>query len=181
MDSNEKEILKLLFIDKTKLKAFNLIVKSYSEKLYWKIRYIVLTHDDASDVLQNTFLKVWSNLDSFQNKSKLQTWLYSIAINEALDFLRKTKNKTQMDFSEDMGIAKHLMADEYFDGDEIQATLLEAIATLPDVQRTVFNLRYFENMKYSDMSIALKTSEGALKASYHIAAKKIVEYFRLKE
>ncbi|MCD8210980.1 MAG: sigma-70 family RNA polymerase sigma factor [Prevotella sp.] len=181
MPQSEDKIFKLLSSDATRSVAFEKIVKLYSEKLYWKIRYIVLNHDDANDVLQNTFLKAWTNLDSFQNKSKLQTWLYSIAINESLDFLRRNKNSSNAEVSEDLGIAKRLMADEYFDGDEIQAKLLEAIALLPDVQRTVFNLRYFQGMKYSQMSKVLKTSEGALKASYHIAAKKIVEYFNLHE
>ncbi len=181
MPQSEDNIFELLSSEATRSLAFEKIVKLYSEKLYWKIRYIVLNHDDANDVLQNTFLKAWTNLDSFKNKSKFQTWLYSIAINESLDFLRRNKNSSNADVSEDLGIAKRLMADEWFDGDEIQAKLLEAIALLPDVQRTVFNLRYFQGMKYSEMSQALKTSEGALKASYHIAAKKIVEYFNLHE
>ena len=149
--------------------------------LYWKIRYIVLTHEDADDVLQNTFLKAWKNIDSFKGKSKLQTWLYSIAINEALDYLRKNKNTSISNESNGISIADKLMADEYFNGDEIQAMLMQAVATLPEVQRTVFNLRYFNNMKYSEISAMLNTSEGALKASYHIAVKKISEYFHLHE
>lgn len=181
MVSNEEQICGLLASDSTKRKAFEMIVKSYSERLYWKIRYIVMGHDDANDVLQNTFLKAWSNLDSFHGKSKILTWLYSIAINEALDYLRKNKNKLTSDAADDLSVAKRLLADEYFDGDEAQAMLMQAVSTLPDVQRTVFNLRYFDNMKYSDMSILLKTSEGALKASYHIAVKKIYDYFHLHE
>ena len=158
-----------------------MIVKSYSECLYWKIRYIVLTHEDADDVLQNTFLKAWNNIGSFHGKSKLSTWLYSIAINEALDNLRKSKNSLKVCAPDNVSVAGKLMADEYFDGDEAQALLMQAVATLPDVQRTVFNLRYFDNMKYSEISSILKTSEGALKASYHIAVKKIFEYFHLHE
>ncbi|MCD8203342.1 MAG: sigma-70 family RNA polymerase sigma factor [Prevotella sp.] len=181
MNSNEEKIYELLASEKTKRKAFDLIVRTYSERLYWKIRYIVLTHEDANDVLQNTFLKAWSNLDNFQNKSKLLTWLYSIAINESLDFLRKSKNTFAADMSEDMTVAKSLMADEYFDGDEAQAMLMQAVASLPEVQRTVFTLRYFQNMKYSEMSEILKTTEGALKASYHIAVKKITDYLHLHE
>ncbi len=181
MDLNEDKIARLLSSETTRRKAFDLIVRFYGERLYWKIRYIVLTHEDANDVLQNTFLKAWSNLDSFHNKSKIITWLYSIAINESLDFLRKNKSSITTDLSEDMTVAKKLLADEYFDGDEAQALLMQAISTLPDVQRTVFTLRYFDNMKYSDMSIALKTSEGALKASYHIAVKKISNYFQQHE
>ena len=153
-----------------------MLVSQYSETLYWKIRRIVLTHDDANDVLQNAFLKAWSNLDDFQNKSKISTWLYRIAINEALDFVRREKNKLSADA--DISLANRLMADEYFDGDEAQALLQEAIAQLPDVQRTVFTLRYYDDMKYSEISKLLNTSEGALKASYHIAVQKISEFFR---
>lgn len=181
MVKDEEKIYKLLTSESTKRKAFEMIVKSYSECLYWKIRYIVLTHEDANDVLQNTFLKAWCNIDSFQGKSKLSTWLYSIAINEALDFVRKGKNNIKPNNSEDMSIANKLMADEYFDGDKIHAMLMQAVATLPEVQRTVFNLRYFENMKYNEISSILNTSEGALKASYHIAVKKIATYFHLHE
>ena len=142
--------------------------------LYWKIRNIVQDHDDANDVLQNTFLKAWQGLGEFHSKSKLSTWLYRIAVNESLDHLRKQKSKVSAD--EDISVANRLLADNFFDGDEAQALLQEAIAQLPDVQRTVFALRYYDNMKYSEMSIVLKTSEGALKASYHIAVKKIHDY-----
>lgn len=181
MAQNEDYIYKLLESDTTKCEAFNIIVKSYSEQLYWKIRYVVLRHEDANDVLQNTFMKAWSNIDSFHKKSKLITWLYSIAINEALDFLRKNKKYSFNNSSDDALISDMLMADDYFDGDKAQAFLMQAISTLPEIQRMVFNLRYFENMKYSKMSAILKTSEGALKASYHIAVKKISEYLRHKE
>ncbi|MBO5626568.1 MAG: RNA polymerase sigma factor [Prevotella sp.] len=151
-----------------------MIVRQYSEMLYWKIRNIVQDHDDANDVLQNTFLKAWQGLGEFHSKSKLSTWLYRIAVNESLDHLRKQKSKVSAD--EDISVANRLLADNFFDGDEAQALLQEAIAQLPDVQRTVFTLRYYDNMKYSEMSILLKTSEGALKASYHIAVKKIHDY-----
>ncbi len=160
-------------------KYFSDVVNQYSETLYWKIRRIVLCHDDANDVLQNVFIKAWDNLDDFQEKSKISTWLYRIAINEALDFLRKQKHRlTAASTSSDTPVANMLMADEYFDGDEAQALLQEAIARLPDVQRVVFNLRYFEEMKYSDMSKLLDTSEGALKASYHIAVGKITTFLK---
>ncbi len=177
---SEERILGLL-AGKDRRKAFDLIVRSYGERLYWKIRCIVLNHDDADDVLQNTLIKAWTNLDTFQNKSKLLTWLYSIAINESLDFLRRNRNAAVTGIPEDSGVARRLVADEYFDGDRAEAMLMEAVATLPDVQRTVFNLRYFQNMRYSEMSKALNTSEGALKASYHIAARKIAEHFNLHE
>ena len=170
----ENEILKLLSKPETQRKGFEMIVHQYSEMLYWKIRNIVLDHEDANDVLQNTFIKAWQGLGEFQSKSKLSTWLYRIAVNESLDHLRKKKNKVSAD--EDISVANRLLADEFFDGDEAQALLQEAIAQLPDVQRTVFTLRYYDNMKYSEMSIVMKTSEGALKASYHIAVKKIHDY-----
>lgn len=162
----------------TRQQAFAVLVKQYSEQLYWKIRRIVLIHEDADDVLQNTFIKVWNNLDDFRGNSRLSTWLYRIAINEALDFLRKQKIRTSLSSDADMSVANKLLADEYFDGDRIQAELQAAIASLPDVQRTVFNLRYFDEMKYSDISKILDTSEGALKASYHLAVKKISEYLK---
>ena len=131
-------------------------------------------HDDANDVLQNTFMKAWMALGDFQSKSKISTWLYRIAVNESLDHLRRQKTKVSAD--EDISVANRLLADEYFNGDETQALLQQAIAKLPDVQRTVFTLRYYDNMKYSEMSRVMNTSEGALKASYHIAVKKIHDY-----
>ena len=178
MSIDDKEIVKQLEDPKTQRKAFSLIVSQYTEPLYWKIRRIVLNHDDANDVLQNVFIKAWTNIGDFQNKSKLSTWLYRIAINESLDFLRKQKAASAISADEDVSVANRLMADEYFDGDETEAQLQEAIAKLPDVQRTVFNLRYFDEMKYSEMSKLLDTSEGALKASYHLAVKKITEFFK---
>lgn len=172
---DENEIAQLLADKNRQREAFGRVVRQYSEPLYWKIRRIVLTHDDANDVLQNAFLKAWNNLDDFQNKSKISTWLYRIAINEALDFVRRQKNKISADA--DLSVANSLMADDYFDGDEAQALLQEAISRLPDVQRTVFTLRYFDDMKYSEISHILGTSEGALKASYHIAVQKISDFF----
>lgn len=179
-DIDDNYIVSLLTSKANYTKAFELIVKTYSEPLYWKIRQIVLIHDDADDVLQNTFMKAWANLSSFRRRSKLSTWLYSIAIHEALDHVRRQKRIDEV-VTGDMSLAKRLLEDTYFDGTEAQALLLEAIATLPDVQRTVFNLRYFDNMKYSDISLILNTSEGALKASYHIAVKKITEYIHSKK
>lgn len=158
--------------------AFAQVVQQYSEPLYWKIRRMVLSHDDANDVLQNVFLKAWTNMGEFKNKSRMSTWLYRIAVNETLDFLRKKKRMDSFCGSDDASVANQLLADEYFDGDETQAQLQEAIAQLPEVQRMVFNLRYFDEMKYSEMSSLLDTSEGALKASYHLAVKKITEFFK---
>ena len=158
-----------------------MIVDQYSQSLYWKIRSIVLTHEDTDDVLQNTFLKAWKSLPTFQGKAKLSTWLYRIAINESLDFLRRKKAATLSSADADLSVANRLLADDYFDGDKSQAVLQEAIATLPDVQRTVFILRYYDEMKYSEMSEILGTSEGSLKASYHIAVQKITDYVKRYE
>ena len=158
-----------------------MIVDQYSQSLYWKIRSIVLTHEDADDVLQNTFLKAWKSLPTFQGKAKLSTWLYRIAINESLDFLRHQKTSALSSADADLSVANRLLADDYFDGDKSQAVLQEAIATLPDVQRTVFTLRYYDEMKYSEISEILGTSEGSLKASYHIAVQKITDYVKRYE
>lgn len=176
---SDRELVEMLREPRTRREGFAVLVKQYSEKLYWKVRRIVLSHEDANDVLQNVFIKVWSNLQNFQGKSSLSTWLYRIAVNESLDFLRKQKLADKVSADEDVSVASRLMSDEYFDGDEVQARLQEAVARLPEVQRMVFNLKYFEEMKYSEMSQILNTSEGALKASYHLAVKKITEYLHL--
>lgn len=172
---DDNTICRLLASEETYAKAFELIVHSYSEPLYWKIRRIVLTHEDANDILQNTFMKAWASISTFRNKSKLSTWLYSIALHESLDYVRRQKRVGELT-SGDMSLAQKLMADDYFDGTEAQALLMEAVASLPEVQRVVFTLRYFDNMKYNEMSEILHTTEGSLKASYHIAVKKITEY-----
>ena len=177
---DEKLLMQQLMDPATQRKAFERVVREYSEQLYWQARRIVLTHDDADDVIQNVFLKAWTHLDDFHQDSRLSTWLYRITINESVDFVRRKKNQSVVSTDqEETGIANMLLADNYFDGDETQALLQEAIAQLPDVQRTVFNLRYYDDMKYSEISKILKTSEGALKASYHIAVKKISEYLKL--
>ena len=163
-----------------KRREFESIVREHSEQLYWQIRRIVLTHDDANDVLQNTFLKAWNAYDSFHGESKVSTWLSRIAINESLDFLRRNNHST-ISTEDEPSISHTLLADPYFDGTEVEAMLQEAIAKLPDVQRTVFLLRYFEEMKFSEISQRLNTSEGALKASYHIAVKKIADFFKARD
>lgn len=178
MKCDEKDILNMLGNPGTCRKAFAYIVSQYSEQLYWKIRHFVLYHDDADDILQNVLMKAWLNLDSFKGDSKISTWLYRIAVNESLDFLRR-QNKSQM-VDNDLYAAKHLLADDFFDGDATEALLQEAIATLPEMQRTVFILRYYENMKYTEISDMLGRTEGALKANYHIAVQKISEYIKHK-
>lgn len=177
---SDKELLEMLKDPKTQREGFAVLVSQYSEALYWKIRRIIIDHDDADDVLQNALVKAWINLDAFQGKSSLATWLYRIAINEALDFVRRKKLAVHVSADEEPAVASRLLADDYFDGDEVQAMLQEAVSKLPDVQRTVFTLKYYENMKYSEISKILDTSEGALKASYHLAVKKITEYLHLK-
>lgn len=177
---DEQEIMNQLNDPKTRRKAFEQLVNQYSEQLYWQVRRIVLLHEDANDVLQNVFLKAWSKLDSFHQESKISTWLYRIALNESLDFMRR--KKTQMISTDDETmVGSMLMADDYFNGTEAEAMLQEAIAQLPEVQRTVFNMRYFDDMKYSEISEILQTSEGSLKASYHIAVKKISEFFKHRD
>ena len=177
--TNDSQIATRLLDPKTRRAAFEQMVDIYSEQLYWQIRRLVFVHEDADDILQNVFLKAWKNIDTFRNDSKLSTWLYRIALNESVDFIRKKKNETSLPAVEE-SLAQKLMADEYFDGDEIQATLQEAIASLTDKQRIVFTMKYFEEMKYSDMSNILGTTTGALKASYHIAVNKICEFFKLR-
>ena len=162
---------------KTQRAAFEKLVHQYSEQLYWMIRRMVMSHEDANDLLQNTFLKAWNAFDTFHGDAKESTWLSRIAINECIDFIRRNKQKS-LTTSEDLSVARTLMADPYFDGSEAEALLQEAVASLPEVQRTVFQLRYFEDMKYADISRMLNTSEGALKASYHIAVKKIASFFK---
>jgi RNA polymerase sigma-70 factor, ECF subfamily len=144
-------------------RGFRLLMETYQERLYWLVRRMVYDHEDANDVLQNCFVKVYRSSHTFEGKSKLYTWLYRIATNEAITFLNKKKQR----------LANLLRADEHFDGDEAQIKLMAAIETLPDKQRQVFNLRYFDEMSYADMSELLGTSEGALKASFHHAVKKI--------
>ena len=181
MTVDERQLVTMLSDPSTQRKAFEQVVRQYSEQLYWQVRRIVLSHEDANDVMQNVMLKAWSSLDSFRQDSKLSTWLYRIAINESLDFVRRQKVADMVSADDSVGIANILMADRYFDGDETEAQLQEAIAQLPEVQRTVFNLRYYDEMKYSEMSKILNTSEGALKASYHIAVKKISEFFKQRD
>lgn len=173
----ENNLLERLHDPKTQQIAFSELVKEFSEVLYWQIRKIVLSHDDANDVLQNTLIKVWTSIDNFRGDSKLSTWLYRIAINEAITFLNKQRaqNNISMDDADTFLISR-LEGDEYFDGDEAQLKLQKAILTLPEKQRIVFNMKYFDEMKYEDMSDILETSVGALKASYHHAVKKIEDF-----
>lgn len=175
--NNEEELILRLTSEATKDSAFKDLLTLYKERLYWHIRKIVVNHDDADDVLQNTFIKVYKNIHSFKGESKLFSWIFRIATNEAFTQLKRNSKLKSISSQElqDQTIA-NLEADVYFEGDEIQLKLQKAIATLPQKQKLVFNMRYFDDMKYADMSQILETSEGALKASYHIAVKKIEAY-----
>ena len=171
---NEKEIIALLQEPTRQREAFECIVKEYSEQLYWQIRRLVFSHDDANDILQNTFIKAWINIDYFRGDAKMSTWLYRIALNECLTFLNKQRAANQLAIDEaDKELLNKLESDTYFDGDDTQKIFLQAIHTLPEKQQIVFNLKYFKEMKYEEISEIVGTSIGALKASYHHAVKKI--------
>lgn len=174
---NEKEIVVLLQDPARQREAFARIVKEYSEQLYWQIRRLVLTHDDANDILQNTFIKAWTNIEYFRGDAKMSTWLYRIALNECLTFLNKQRASQQLSIDEaEIEMMNQLESDTYFDGDETQKIFLQAVKQLPNKQQMIFNLKYFKEMKYEEISEILGTSIGALKASYHHAVKKIESF-----
>lgn len=177
MKSNnpDNDILNLLETDINK--GFGLLVGKYSTRLYWHIRRIVILHEDANDALQNTFINAWRNISGFRKESSLYTWLFTIATNEAFTLLNKrSKNRAVSLDDLDVFFTNSIEGNTWFDGDEAQKKLQNAILQLPEKQRIVFNLKYYEEMTYEDMSIVLNTSEGALKASYHHAVKKIEKY-----
>lgn len=174
---DDKTILEHFRDEKTRNNALGLLINKYQQRLYWHIRKIVIDHDDSDDVLQNTFIKVWKGLENFKEESQLYTWLYRIATNEALTHLKqKQRLNTNSIHPIEYQLSKSLESDEYFNGDEIQLKLQQAILTLPEKQRLVFNMRYYDETPYEEMAQILETSVGALKASYHIAAKKIEEF-----
>ena len=158
-------------------KGFGMVVERYSRKLYWHIRRLVILHEDADDTLQNTFMNAWKNISNFRNESSLYTWLYAIATNEALAIINKRKKNAAVSLDDlDSYFANSREGSTYFDGDEAQAKLQNAVLRLPEKQRIVFNIKYFDDMTYEDMSKVLGTSVGALKASYHHAVKKIEDF-----
>ena len=172
--NSESDFILRLKDPKSKEAAFRELLQLYKERLYWHIRKIVLNHDDADDALQNTFIKIYRSIDKFKGESKLFSWMYRIATNESITLLNKNAKRLQITNEEYQDKAiNNLTADVYFEGDAIQLKLQKAIATLPEKQQLVFNMRYFDDLKYKDIAEILETSEGALKASYHIAAKKI--------
>ncbi len=176
---DEKKLIEQLQNPKTASSAFDTLMRSYGEPVYWQIRKLVVRHEDADDILQIVLLKAWNNFQNFRRDAKLSTWLFKIAINESINFINKEKTRNQLNVEDgdDSFLLNNIEADEYFDGDELQAELLKAVAKLPEKQRLVFNMRYFDEMKYEDISEILGTSVGALKASYHHAVKKIEEIF----
>jgi RNA polymerase sigma factor (sigma-70 family) len=163
----------------TKEKAFTSIIKKYQEKLYWHLRRMVVDHDDANDVLQNVMIRVWNGLENFREDSQLYTWLYRVATNECLTFLEQQKKRAAVSLSDaESGLENKIKADQNFDGNKLEWKLQLGIQQLPEKQRIVFQLRYYDEMPYEEMSRVLETSEGALKASYHHAVKKIEEYIK---
>jgi len=176
---NDKQLLEMFQNPETRNLAFNYIINQNQERAYWHIRKIVLSHEDANDITQNTFIKVWKNLEKFKGDSKIYTWIYTIATNESINFLNKKKKH----YFESLDVVSYLLsenfsADNYFDGDDIERKLQKALLTLPTKQRIAFNMRYFDNMKYDEISGILGTSVGALKANYHHAKNKIEEFLK---
>ncbi|MBB6500535.1 RNA polymerase sigma factor [Pedobacter cryoconitis] len=177
----DDEILAKFSVESSRNEAFNLLIKKYQEKVYWHIRRIVIDHDDADDLVQEVFIKVWKNLSKFRNDSKLYTWIYRIATNDCITFLNKKKQRNNVSM-EDVSdeLSESLIASSYFNGDKIQMKLQQALLILPEKQRLIFNMKYYDDLKYEEISEILGTSVGALKASFHIAVKKI-ETFMLND
>ncbi|WP_037373449.1 RNA polymerase sigma factor [Salinimicrobium xinjiangense] len=179
MNASEEKLVHQLQDPKSRNEAFRELLHLYQERLYWQIRNIVKDHDDTDDVLQNTFIKIFRNIEKFKGESQLFSWMYRIATNEAISFINSRAKKQQVTSEElQQQIIDNLENDVYFEGDEIQLKLQKAIASLPDKQQQVFNMKYFQELKYKEISNILGTSEGALKASYHHATKKIEEFLK---
>lgn len=179
LPEDDKELLSAFREEATREQAFTRIVRKYQEKLYWHIRRLVINHEDANDVLQNVFIKVWNYLDNFREEANLYTWLYRIATNETLTFLDKEKRRASLSLSDhESGLSNKLQAEKGFDANKLEWRLQQAIQSLPEKQRTVFLLRYYDEMPYEEMSKVLETSTGALKASYHHAVKKVEEFLK---
>jgi len=176
---SDSELLAQFREPATREAAYTKIIRKYQEKLYWHVRRMVVDHEDANDVLQNAFIRIWKGLENFREDSQLYTWLYRIATNESLTFLEQQKRKSAVPLDDvEAGLSNKITADKHFDGNKLEWKLQLAIQQLPEKQRVVFSLRYYEEMPYEQMSRVLDTSEGALKASYHHAVKKIEDYIR---
>jgi len=177
--TSDAELLREFRDPASKEKAFTSMIKKYQEKLYWHVRRMVIEHEDANDVLQNVFIRVWNGLENFREESQLYTWLYRIATNECLTYIEQQKKRSSVSLSDvESGLSNKIKADSHFDANRLEWKLQLAIQQLPEKQRIVFNLRYYDEMPYEEMSRVLETSEGALKASYHHAVKKIEDYFK---
>lgn len=182
MENDDRELISELKQENTRDLAFHRLVKLYQERLYWHIRKILLNHEDTDDVLQNTFIKVWKSIGNFREESTLYTWLYRIATNESITFLNSKKRRNLLPLNDVSDyLMENLTSDPYFDGDKLQMKLQQAILKLPEKQRIVFNMKYFDEMKYEEISKILDTSVGALKASYHHATKKIEEFIKTSD
>ncbi|MXV50840.1 sigma-70 family RNA polymerase sigma factor [Pedobacter sp. HMF7647] len=177
MQVSDSEILEKFANERTRNEAFNLLLKKYQQKIYWHVRRLVIDHDDADDLVQDVFIKVWKSLGNFRSDSQLYTWLYRIATNECITFLNKKKQKNNISLDEvSYELADSLIEGQYFNGDKAQLKLQQAILKLPEKQRLVFNMKYFDDLKYDEISEILGTSVGGLKASFHLAVKKIEQY-----
>ena len=178
-NTDDQALLSAFKVPATKEQAFTGILKKYSERLYWHIRRMVISHDDAHDVLQNVSIKMWRALDGFREEANLYTWLYRIATNESLSFLENQKRRTALSLTDNEDyLGNKLIAEKGFDIRKVEWKLQQAIQSLPEKQRIVFNLRYYDEMPYEEMSVVLDTSVGALKASYHHAVKKVEAFFK---
>jgi RNA polymerase sigma factor (sigma-70 family) len=177
----DAEIIDKFSQENTRNEAFNLLLNKYQQKIYWHIRHMVIDHDDTDDLVQEVFIKVWKNLEKFRNDSQLYTWIYRIATNESITFLNRKKHKNNTPLDEvSAELAEKLVETSYFNGDKVELKLQQAILTLPEKQRLVFNMKFYDDLKYEEISEIVGTSVGALKASYHFAVKKI-ETFMLNE
>ncbi|MDT3405249.1 RNA polymerase sigma factor [Mucilaginibacter terrae] len=171
---SDTEILAKFQDERTRNEAFNLLLKKYQQKIYWHVRRMVIDHDDADDLVQDVFIKIWKNLPGFRSDAQLYTWMYRIATNECITFLNKKKQKNNISLDDVSYELAESMADStYLSGDKVQQKLQQALLTLPDKQRLVFNMKYYDDLKYEEISEILGTSVGALKASFHLAVKKI--------
>lgn len=177
----DAEILQKFSVERTRNEAFNLLLNKYQQKIYWHIRRLVVDHDDADDLVQETFIKVWKNLENFRSDSQLYTWLYRIATNECITFLNRKKLKNNISLDDSPDLSNSLAEGSYFNGDKAQLKLQQALLTLPEKQRLVFNMKYFDDLKYEEISQILGTSVGALKASFHLAVKKIEQFLTSRD
>lgn len=177
MAIEDSELLLMFREPASREKAYTAIIRKYQERLYWHVRRMLVDHDDSNDVLQNVFIRVWNGLDNFREDARLYTWLYRIATNECLSFIEQKKKRASVPLSDvEEGLSNQVRADKDFDANKIEWKLQLAIQKLPEKQRVVFNLRYYDEMPYEEMSRVLETSEGALKASYHHAVKKVEDF-----